>query len=484
MQIKEHRKKTLLGLKWAGLSQLILQIVNLIFNIVLARLLSPDEFGLIAMLAVFVGFLNLFKDFGFGSILISQDRVNDIDYCTVFWTNLGLGIVLTSLLWLLGPLIVDFYSEPQLEDMIYVISTLFTIQSFNFVQLIVLKRELQFKKIAFVNISTTLASSVLAILSALGGGGVWSLIIKDLSQATMFLMIIWKMSSWKPSFKFSAQRLVYFFRAGFTLVGTKVLNFLSRSVDNVLIGKYIGTAGLGLYNRAYSFMTFPVYNISGVLSSVLFPSFSIIQDDLQRMRDVFLKSIETTSFVMFLIMGLLYVNASEFVLLLLGPQWKGLIPIFRILALPSALQSVTVLTENIFRSKNKYHIEFKLNIVVSSILILAIVVGLKFGIIGVATGYSIAVFITSIIILAVTADLLETGIYMIIKKIFPSLISFVFLIILKYFYDRLDLGYELSLLSNFIIQLVLGSIFYLGLFYLIDKKGLYSTFNLIKNFGR
>jgi O-antigen/teichoic acid export membrane protein len=482
MNNKEHTQVTLSGLKWSGLSQFALQLISFIFNIILARLLSPKEFGIIAIITVFVGFLSLFKDFGFGAVLISKEKVDDLDYSTVFWTNLGLGALMTIVLCFSGTYIADFYTEPRLEQLIYVVSFLFVVQAFNFVQIIILKRQLKFKKLAAVSVFSILFSGIIGIIFALMGFGVWSLIIKDLAHACIYLIIIWRISSWKPAFKFSTQRFRYFLSTGFALIGTKSLNYVSRSLDNLLIGKYIGFLGLGIYNRAYSFMTFPVYKITGVLSSVLFPSLSIIQNDLQRIKDIFLKSTQITAFVIFMIMGLVYVNATEFVLLVLGEQWKDLIPILKIFSLPSALQSITILTENIFRSQNKYKLEFKLNIAVSIILIVAIIIGLQYGIIGVAYAYSAAVIFTSILTFHVTSKFLNINIFTILNKIYPSFIGFISLILAKYIYDLLNKETELNLWLNFIIQIVFGATIYLLIIFVINKSTFYSVLSLIKKF--
>jgi PST family polysaccharide transporter len=484
MDSKEHTKKTFSGLKWSGLSQFSLQLINLILNIILARLLSPYEFGIIAIIAIFVGFLQIFKDFGFGNILISTKDVDDLDYSTVFWTNLGLGVLLSSLLYMSSPWITIFYKEPILENLIDVISLLFIVQAFNFVQVIKLTKKLQYKKLAIVSFVSILISGTIGIISALNGLGVWSLIMKDLSQALVYLILIWRLSSWKPSFQFSFNRFKYFLNSGSALLGTKLLNYFSRNIDNILIGKFIGAPELGVYNRAYSFMTFPIYKITGVLSSVLFPSFSIIQDNMKRITDIFLKSVQITSFIVFMIMGLLYINASEFVLLVLGEQWIEVIPLLKILALPSALQSITLLTENIFRAQNKYRLEFKLNILVSISLAIAIIIGLQWGILGVAYAYLCAVVLTTSTILIVTAKLMTINTIQIVKNIYPSFLGFLLLIGVKYFYSIISTPLEVNMWTKFITQMVIGTIVYLAVVYVVNKSTIYSTVSLIRKFKK
>ncbi|MCZ4319931.1 lipopolysaccharide biosynthesis protein [Aequorivita viscosa] len=482
MDVKEHAQKTISGLKWSGLSQFSLQMLNLVLNIILARLLGPYEFGVLAMIAVFVGFLQLFKDFGFGAILISSKDVDDLDFSTVFWTNLGLGVFLTSMLYFSSSWISDFYNEPILESLIDVVSLMFIIQAFNFVQVIKLTKKLEYKKLAIVNVLSILISGSIGILCAFNGLGVWSLIIKDISQALVYLILIWKFASWRPSFQFSFIRFKYFLNSGLALIGTKSLNYFARSLDNILIGKFIGAPELGVYNRAYSFMTFPIYKITGVLSSVLFPSFSIIQGNINRIIDMFLKSVQITSFVIFMLMGLLYINATEFVMLVLGVQWKSLIPLLKILALPSALQSITLLTENIFRAQNKYQLEFKLNIVVSVILVIAIIIGLEWGIIGVAYSYLCAVILTTVIILIVTAKIVKINVFKILKNIYPSLLGFLILVIIKSIFMYYNSAYEINIWFKFISQIILGACIYTSVVFIVNRNILYNTKSIVRKF--
>ena len=213
---------------------------------------------------------------------------------------------------------------------------------------------------------------------------------------------------------------------------------------------------------------------------VLFPSLSLIQENLKRITELFLKSVQITSFIIFMLMVLLYLNAEEFVYLVLGEQWKSLIPLLKILALPSALQSITLLTENIFRSQNKYSLEFKLNIFVSAILLIAIIIGLQWGISGVAYSYLFGVVITTGVILFVTAKALKCNIMVILKEIYPSFLSFLILVGLKSLYSFMYTSPQLNMWISFILQIILGTLIYIGFVYLINKQTIFNVFKILK----
>ena len=460
MKKKDHISKTFSGLKWSGFSQFSIQLINLILNIVLARLLSPYEFGIIAMVTVFVSFMELFKDFGFGSVLISQKNVDDLDYSTVFWVNLMTGIILAFLLYSSRTLVSSFYNEPILEKLISVISLIFVFQAFNFVQEIKLKKKLEYRKLSIVGILSVLFSGSIGIIFALKGFGVWSLIFKSLTFTVIYLILIWSISNWRPSFKFSITRFKFYLKSGLALIGTKMINYFSKNIDSALIGKFVGASPLGIYNRAFSLMSYPVHQITGVLSSVLFPSLSIIQNDIKRVKEIFLKAIQITSFIIFLILGLLFINAREFVLIVLGDQWNELIPLLKIMVFPAALQSICLLTENIFRSQNKYQLEFKINMLNSLIIILGIICGLQWGIIGVAKAILLTTVLTTFITFFNVAKVLGDNFFNILKYIFPSFIAFVILVGFKYVIMASEI-FEFSLWIRLFVQSIIGLFLYI-----------------------
>ncbi len=384
---KEFKTKTILGLKWSLLNQVIVQGGNLIIGVLLARILSPNEFGLIAMITVLTGFINIFNDFGFGSALIQRKDISELDCSSVFWLNIFLGVLLTLLVFFLAPLFSAFYSRPILSSLVIYISFTFIISSTAIVQNALMLKALDFKRQFFINTGSVLISGIAAIIAALNGYGVWSLVLKILLYSGLNSVFLWMSSSWFPKFKFSVDSIKKMVGFVLPLFGTRTIGYWMRNLDNILIGRYIGEQALGYYGRAYSLMLLPITQISGIISRVLFPSFSSIQDDVEMIKKVYLKISRTIAFITFPLMLGLSVVSEPFVLTLLGEKWRDMITVLSILSILGATQSIGTLNGNIFLARNATKLQFYVGGVGRIILIIAIVIGLRFGIEGVALSY-------------------------------------------------------------------------------------------------
>ncbi len=386
----QHKQKTISSLKWSGINQIFKQSLNIGIGIMLARLLSPTEFGLLGMVTVITGFMQLFNDFGFGAALIHKSDANETDYNSVFWFNLFTGFIFSGLLIIGSTFIAAFYHNPDLKIIIISISFLFIIQAFSYVQYTLIKKALNFKVLFFAELSAIIISGCTALYLAYNHYGVYSLIVQTLLNSAILGIIIWINSQWMPKFKFSIVAIKQLLKYSVPLMGSNALGYLLGNVDKILIGRFLGTASLGLYSRAYSLMIFPVGQISGVISQVMFPSLALIQNDKEKIKTIYLKMNQVISFVTFPLMALAFVLAEPFVMVVLGPQWKEMIPIFKILTIVGALQSVGTLVGNIFMALGETKLYLKVNFFSGIILILASIIGLQFGIIGVSIALLIA----------------------------------------------------------------------------------------------
>lgn len=298
---ESHKQKTISGISWNVLNQIISQGTNIGIGILLARLLGPKAFGLVGMITVFTGFLNVFSNFGLGSALIQKKNINSVDKSTVFWVNLGVGVLLCLTLFVSSSAISNFYNEPLLSPLVRFISFIFIIQSLNYVQASLFKRALAFKKIFWVNTLSVIVGGILAVIMAYQGYGVWSLVFHTIFKMIINTIVLWFLSDWKPILVFSKASLKELMRFSLPLMGTQTFNYWVRNIDNLLIGKYLGTAQLGYYSRAYSLMLLPVSKISGVIAAVMFPSLSLIQDQKKRIKSIYLKMSRFIALVTFFV---------------------------------------------------------------------------------------------------------------------------------------------------------------------------------------
>jgi PST family polysaccharide transporter len=393
--MSEFRHKTINGITWSIASRLGRLALMFVINVILARLLSPREFGLIAMITVITSFASLFTELGFSAALVQKQDVRPVHLSSIFWLNLGAGLILTLIFIAGAPLIAHFYQEPMLTPLTILISTNFLIGSLNIVQNTLLTKSLDFKTLSIVEISALAVAGTVAIAMALLGFGAWSLAAQSVIISAVSAAMLWILSSWRPSFVFRWAAIKDLLGFSMSLFGTKVLNYWVRNIDYLLIGRFLGSSPLGIYNRAYDIMLFPLVSVSQVLSRVMFPSMSIIQEDKQRVASLYLKMTRAIALVTFPMMLGLFVVVELFVLVIFGTQWAGMIPVLRVLSLVGMTQSIGTLNGSLYLSQGKADLQLRVGLVLKTIAILGIVIGLQWGIVGVAIGYATASFINS-----------------------------------------------------------------------------------------
>ncbi len=417
--MSELKNKTLSGIFWSVATQIIRQVVQFIISIVLIRLLLPEEFGLVGMVTVVTGFVIIFRDFGLGSAIIHKKEVSQADLSTAFWFNIMVGAALTLIIIGVAPFVAEFYNEPILTDMTMVLAFNFLISSFSIVQSSIFAKKIDFKTLFFVRITTTIVSGSIAIIMAVNGYGVWSIVAQSLSMSLVSAIGLWVASKWRPSFVFSKASLKMLLDFGLALLGTRTLNYWARNTDNLLIGKFLGSNQLGIYSKAYSVMLLPLTNISQVLSRVMFPSLSTIQDDKQRVKRIYLRMTRSIALVTFPMMAGLIVTADPFVLVVFGEKWKACIPILKILSVLGLTQSIGTLNGNIFLSQGATKLQLKIGLITKPMMIVGIVIGLQWGIIGVAIGYLSATLLSGVLEFYKVGQLIETT----IKEMVVNLLS-------------------------------------------------------------
>ncbi len=389
--MSEFRDKAIAGVSWSVAGQAARQVLGLVAGIVLARLLSPEVFGLVAMITVITGFAHVFADLGFGAALIQKEDLRPEHLSSVFWLNVACGGLLSVLFMLGAPLIGAFYEEPLLVPLTVALATTFFISSLGIVQRTIFTRAIDFRVLSMAEVGAVALSGAVAIGMAYNGWGVWSLAAQQIINAAALTGLLWVLSPWRPrlAFRWAAVRDLLGFSAN--LLGEQTLNYWVRNLDDLLIGRVIGSASLGVYNRAYAIMLFPLQNVSRVIARVMFPSLSTIQQDKPRVKDVFLKMTRTIALLSFPLMCGLLATTEAFVLAVFGPQWSAMIPILRVLCVVGLAQSIVTLVGSLFLSQGRADLQFRLGLFTKPLLVTGIVVGLQRGVLGVAVGYALAV---------------------------------------------------------------------------------------------
>ncbi len=312
--------KTVQGVGWTGTSRIIRLLLQLGITALLARLLTPNDFGLLAMVFVFTNLVMIFRDFGLTAALIQRKGLTEEHLSSSFWINVLTGLLLALLLVVLAPAIAYFYGEDRLTTIIMVLASTFFISSFGIVQVALFTKELNFKPLAIVEILAVAISGIAAVVLAFSGFGVWSLVWYQVISSFVTVFFLWNFSSWRPKLLFRWQRVKELLGFGLNLTGFNLVNYFGRNLDNLLIGKFLGVNPLGFYNLAYRLLLFPLQNISSVTGRVMFPSFSAIQDDKSKVRYAYIKTTRYIATVTFPLMVGFLVVAPQFVIVIFGPQ--------------------------------------------------------------------------------------------------------------------------------------------------------------------
>jgi len=312
--MRDLRRRTLSGLNWSAVGQSFQQLAAFLFSIMLARILTPDDFGLIAMVLVFSGFATLLSELGLGAALVQRAELAHGHINAAFWANLVAGFVLALTFFVLAPVLASFYSHPALEAISRAVALLFIVSALGVVQGALLQREMSFRRMALVEIAATVIAGCVAVVLATSGFGVWSLVTQLLLAQTLRTTMLWWASSWRPTLTLDRTSLRELWGFSSHLMGFNVFNYWIRNLDNLLIGKFVGASDLGIYSRAYGLMLLPVSQLSRVTNRVMFPALSSIHTDIERSKSLYLKATRSIALVGFPTMVGLFVVAESFVL--------------------------------------------------------------------------------------------------------------------------------------------------------------------------
>ena len=421
---QDLKDKTVAGILWNAAARIGQQAMQFALSVILARLLLPEDFGAVGMIMVIITFLSMFAEAGFASALVQRTQLSELHADSVFWLSVALGLVLSALLFAGGPLVAAFYDEPILSTMTRGLSPVFALSTVGVVPSALMQRRLQFHLLARVGLVATVISGVTGVALAILRAGVWSLVVMYLANILVTTVLNLVFSDWQPRRRFSTAALKELW--GFTgnVLGFNFVNYWARNADNILIGKFLGAAALGYYSRAYGLMLVPITQIISVVSNVMFAALSAIQEDITRVRSIFLRAIGLISLLVFPMMTGLLIVAESFVLALFGEKWVSMIPTLRILALVGAIQSLSNPTGWLYLSQGRADWYFRWGAVRAAVLVSAIAMGLVLGSIEtVAVCYAIANLLLLFPDIAISGKLVGIGLKDVLRTIAGSLVD-------------------------------------------------------------
>lgn len=383
------RQNAVKGVVWSAITSWGRQAIAFIVFFLLARLLGPEAFGLVALATVFLAFVQVFVDQGFAEAIIQRHELDPEHLDTAFWTNLGIGLVITVLCMGTAGLAAGLFHEPQLAPVIRWLSLNFTIIAFSSVQDAILRRNFAFRSLAVRSLIGVVAGGVVGVAMAFSGYGVWSLVGQQLSSGLVQATVLWWASQWRPGFRVSNSHFRELFSFGINVVGMNVLEFVNRRADDFLVGYFLGSKALGYYSVAYRLMMIGLDLLTNVINQVAIPTFSKLQLEPERLLRAFYSVIELTSLVSFPAFIGLAVLAPELIPTLLGAKWLPSIPVIQVLALIGVLHSVYYYNGSVIMAMGKPSWKLIINFIYSIANVIAFIIAVRWGIVAVAVAFVI-----------------------------------------------------------------------------------------------
>lgn len=470
------KSKTISGLLWKFAERIGAQAITFVLSIILARLLSPSDYGAIAILLVFITIADVFVNAGFGSALIQKKDADDLDFSSVFYFSFIFSVFVYFVVFLAAPFIANFYSMPILEQTLQVLALRIPVAAINSVQQAYVSRNMQFKKFFYSTLSGTATSAVVGIFMAYNGYGIWSLVWQYLSNAVINTIVLFSVINWHPQLVFSWQRLKSLFSYGWKLLLSGLLDTGYQSLNSLLIGKFYTPADLAFFDTGKKFPMVIVTNINSSISSVLFPALASEQDEPEKVKAHTRKAIQISSYIMWPMMLGMAACADNIVSLVLTDKWLSAVPYLQIACITYGLWPIHTANLQAINAMGRSDIFLKLEIVKKIVGISILMFTIQYGVLAIALGGIFGGIIGTFINSYPNGYLLKYSYMEQIKDILPSVILALFIaVIIKCFNNYFE-----NSVSLLIVDILLFITLYILISYLINNKEFNYIINTIK----
>lgn len=455
--MNSNSSKVFNNLIWRFAERCGAQLVAFVVSIVLARILEPEAYGVIALITVFTTILQVFVDSGLGNALIQKKDADDIDFSTVFYTNIVFCCVLYLCLFLCAPVIAQFYGNNSLTELVRVLGLTIVVSGVKNVQQAYVSRNLLFRKFFFSTLGGTVAAAVAGIAMAYMGFGVWALVAQQLINVTIDTIILWFTVRWRPKKLFSMSRLKELFSYGWKLLTSALLDTVYNNVRQLIIGKMYSSADLAYYNRGRQFPNLIVSNINNSIDSVLFPVMSNVQENRENVKQMTRKSIKVSVYIMAPLMTGLAFTAEPVVRLVLTDKWLSCVPYLRIFCITFMFWPIHTANLNAIKAIGRSDLFLKLEIIKKIVGIVLLISTMWFGVMAMAYSLLISSILSQLINSSPNKKLLNYGYIEQLKDILPSIILSVVMGIFVYYINI----FGLPLFITFVLQLLSGAVLYI-----------------------
>lgn len=457
------KKSAFIGVGWSAIESFSVKGMTFLIQIVLARLLTPADYGIIGMLAIFMQVGQVFVDSGFANALIQKKECSEKDYSTVFFYNLIISALLYLLLYFSAPYVADFYNMPQLISIMRVLTLVLIINALSIVHRAQLVKLIDFKsqfKISFVSV---LLSGLIGILLAYAGIGVWALVWQQVLNSVLIFLLFYCTTRWKPILVFSKESFFPLFRYGSRLLGASILNQLYRNLYTLVIGKRFSAESLGYYTRAEQFAVFPSNTLGAIVVRVAFPIMSKIQDDDIKLRLAYRKIIRLTSFIIFPLMLGIVALAKPIILITLTAKWSCAIVLLQILCLDLMLDHLSGINLNLLYVKGRTDLALRLEIIKKTVAVFFLFASIPFGLVGMCWGRFIYSVFATVINTYYTNKLISLGFFKQMRDVSPYILSSLAMGTIVYFtsqiVDSIYGGLVIGTISGIVTYTIISVLF-------------------------
>lgn len=445
------------GVAWSSLDRFLSQGIQFIFGVLIARLLTPDDYGVIAILNVFVAIFQTFVDSGLARALVRKESCSEEDFSTVFFYNIIVSVIAYSILWIVAPVISDFYNNESLTLLIRIISITLVVSSLSGVHDAKLSINLDFKRKALISIITVLINGTIVLLLAYSGYGVWALVIQSILNGLLRTVLLWIFVNWKPRLVFSTTSFCDLFSFGSKILGSSLVDTIYNNIYTLVIGRCFSPRMLGLYSKANTLSQFVACNITNVFTSVSYPAFSKIQHDEQLLSEANKKYIRLSSFVIFPLMIGLIILAEPLITVLLKDKWLNVVPFMQILCVEWILYPIHAINLNLLWVKGHSDYYLKLEFIRKFMSIIVLLVTVRYGVEAMCYGRVFTSIIGLIINTYYSKKLINYSLFAQIKDVIPILLHSVIMGFVVFLSTR---QIEISLVK-LLVGVLVGSSYYL-----------------------
>lgn len=464
------------SLLWKYFERLGTQIISFVVSVILARLLTPDHYGAIALIMIFINVCNVIIDGGLNTALIQKKQADDLDFSTIFYSSLLISVLLYCILFFVAPYIAEFYAMPILSNVIRILGINIIFYALNSIQRAYVSKHMMFNVLFYSSFIAVLLSGLIGILLAYNGAGIWALVAQNLSSIIITSIVMWFTIKWRPLLMFSIDRFCGLFSYGWKILMANFITVMFVEVRKLCIGKIYSTSNLAYYEKGEQFPSLIMNNIFTSIQSILLPTFSEYQDDKLKIKSMMRRATKMSCFVIYPLMVGMIVTAEPLVNMLLGDKWNGAVPFIQIMCVANFFRPITISNWEAIKALGYSGVTLKLEVLKKIIDIVILLVTIKTGVMAVAWGVVLFNFICIFINLFPNIKLLN---YRIKEQIFDATPTFLISILMGvviYFFRFMSIGNTLL----FIIQFIIGVLTYIAFCLLFKEESMMYLLGLLK----